>query len=338
MVRLSDFAGKQPQEEPKPDKPKSPGPFSKREPEQAVRLPDAPPAATETFVRKPASVSSSNMEAGYEALLSAAAVLSQQVSQQQPLQLAPLVELLNALPKPQTGQCEQVFRLSEQWSEQPYPCTHAVNTALLSYYLAARVGQADAALQAALMTGMVMEFAHSKEMSAALEHAGRSLGDEWRAIMNRPAAVTHQLKVARSQASQAIALFVVGQEKMAEECTKIVALCSVYDMLIHPKSSRKPISPAKVIKLLIEGVEDTFDRKVVKALVDELSLYPRGSRVRLNTNELGVVERVHPQAPLRPVVLVVQDADHHPLGAPRLINLSEHPLIYIKEVVSEESS
>lgn len=329
MVRLSDLIGKEPQEEPaKPGESKNP----------AQTPPAAPTATTERFPQKPSPSTPSSLEAAYETLLAEAAALFQQASQQQPLQLTPVFEWLIRLPRPQAGQCEQVLRLSEKWHEQPYACTHAVNTALLSYCLAARMGQSDAALQAAALAGLVMEFTRSREVDAALEHAGRSLGDEWRAIMDRPTAAAHQLKVAQAQAKQAIALFGVPQEKMAEELTKIAAICSVYDMLVHPKSPRRPMSPAKVVKLLIEGVEDPFDRKVVKALVDELSLYPRGSHVRLNTNELGIVERVHPQAPLRPVVLVTQDADHHPLAMPRLVNLSEHPLIYIKEVVSEESS
>ena len=338
MVRLSDLVGKQPQEEPKPGEPKaSPKPFSElthHEPAQS----DIKPAAGEVSTSKLSSGIASNLAASYESLLSAAAVLSQQALAAQPLQLIPLFEILKRLPKAQTGQCEQVFRLSDQWSGQPYSCTHAVNTSLLSYYLAARLGQTETFLQATAAAGLVMEFARNKEADAALEHAGRSLGDEWRALMSRPAAAAHQLKMAKAQAGQALRVVGISEEKPAEEYMKINAICGFYDMLIHPKSLRKPMSPAKVIKLLIESVDDVFERRVVKALVDELSLYPRGSRVRLNTNELGVVERVHPQAPLRPVILVLQDADHHPLSMPRLVNLSEHPLIYIKEVVSEENS
>ena len=113
----------------------------------------------------------------------------------------------------------------------------------------------------------------------------------------------------------------------------MLALGDVYEALTHTRSYRKPINPAQAIKLLIEGVVDDFDRRVVKALVDELSLYPRGSAVKLNTNELAVVDRGNPGSPLRPVVLIHRDADRNPVVPPRAVNLMEHPLVHIKDVV-----
>ncbi len=107
------------------------------------------------------------------------------------------------------------------------------------------------------------------------------------------------------------------------------------------RSHRQEISPATAMKRLVDGARDNqFDREVVKAVVDELSLCPQGSLVRLNTGEIGVVEEVTPTAPLRPVVLVTRDAQGQLLPTPRRVNLHEHPwgALQIKAIVNESDT
>jgi hypothetical protein len=54
-----------------------------------------------------------------------------------------------------------------------------------------------------------------------------------------------------------------------------------------------------------------------------MGLYPVGTLVRLNTGELAVVVREHPDDPFRPQVKLVQDAHGYTLEQPVLANTWE---------------
>ena len=54
-----------------------------------------------------------------------------------------------------------------------------------------------------------------------------------------------------------------------------------------------------------------------------MGIYPVGTLVRLNSNEVGVVLRVHAPDPFRPKVRVLFDADGARMEIPRDINLWE---------------
>jgi hypothetical protein len=54
-----------------------------------------------------------------------------------------------------------------------------------------------------------------------------------------------------------------------------------------------------------------------------MGLYPVGTLVRLNTEELAVVIREHPEDPFRPQVLLVRDAQGHDYETAMLANTWE---------------
>ena len=62
-----------------------------------------------------------------------------------------------------------------------------------------------------------------------------------------------------------------------------------------------------------------------------------GTVVRLNTEEIGRVVAVNRNHPLRPRVEVVADSKGHRLPAPKVIDLSEAPFLYITGPVTEGS-
>jgi hypothetical protein len=54
-----------------------------------------------------------------------------------------------------------------------------------------------------------------------------------------------------------------------------------------------------------------------------MGLYPIGTLVRLNSDELAVVTREHPEDPFRPQVKLIRDPEGNPLEEPVLANTWE---------------
>ena len=63
-----------------------------------------------------------------------------------------------------------------------------------------------------------------------------------------------------------------------------------------------------------------FNRTLLRRFVNLMGLFPIGTLVRLNTEEVGVVTQTHPEDPFRPQVKLVLDARGDRYETPLLTN------------------
>ena len=114
------------------------------------------------------------------------------------------------------------------------------------------------------------------------------------------------------------------------ELAKIVGVADMYDALISPRPYRRTFSPHEAVQELLDCQEQMgYPKPVVRTLIQQLSLFPAGCRVRLSSNETGRVIHTNDQSPLRPVVEVLNDAEGQPASPRRLVDLNTNPLLYI---------
>jgi len=63
--------------------------------------------------------------------------------------------------------------------------------------------------------------------------------------------------------------------------------------------------PTLAISAILEDGNMKFKQDIVKTLISELSFYPVGSFVLLNTGEIGEVIRIHKSIPTKPVIKLI---------------------------------
>lgn len=287
----------------------------------------------------------------YEDLVAAVEGCFAQARSQQPLDLAKAWSLIEQLPTIKSEQCQALLALLERHSHENYLYSHAVNVAVLANHLGHCLGHPLEIVHELALAGLLLDIGMAGEAEEIVAQPRKLTADEWHLIAKHPNQALETLKTTRSippEMLEAIQLHHKrpdgsgypswGDKGMVSDYCKILAVCDVYDALTHPRSHRTRYAPAQAIKVLVDGAGTQFDRRVIKVLVDELSLYPRGSLIRLSTNEVARVDRVRPEAPLRPVVLVVRDANQQPLPTPRRVDLLEQPFVYIKDIVTEDES
>jgi HD-GYP domain-containing protein (c-di-GMP phosphodiesterase class II) len=119
------------------------------------------------------------------------------------------------------------------------------------------------------------------------------------------------------------------------ENARTIALVDAYESLSHPRSYRERHIPHDAIKTLIGATDEEFEAADMKMFVDRISLYPPGSYVRLNTDEIARVIGINPGLPTRPRVRVVVTPDFHRPAEQRLIDLAVTPTIFVKDAVDE---
>jgi hypothetical protein len=118
---------------------------------------------------------------------------------------------------------------------------------------------------------------------------------------------------------------------------KIIGLVDTYTSLTVPPPSRPRLRPHEAIRDIVKTRNDQFPSSLIKVLLSEISVFPPGTIVRLNTEEVGRVIAVNRNHPLRPQVEMFADAKGHRLGTPKVIDLSETPFLYITGPVGDDA-
>lgn len=114
------------------------------------------------------------------------------------------------------------------------------------------------------------------------------------------------------------------------EYAQIVGLVDVYEAMIHRRPYRDKFTPSETINKILNN-KNAFGYKIIKVLIERIGIFPLGSLVRLNTQEIGVVFKDNLKSPLRPVVNIIYDPNGKQLKQPKQIDLSNNPVIYIEE-------
>lgn len=115
-----------------------------------------------------------------------------------------------------------------------------------------------------------------------------------------------------------------------DEMALIIGLADVFDALMNVRPHRRGMSPHQAIRTLLVSGKMTFPHHLLKALVEQLSIYPLGTTVRLNTGETGIVSQLNRQYPLRPILRIVPSG--HALTV-KTVDLRAETSLHIVEVV-----
>jgi HD-GYP domain-containing protein (c-di-GMP phosphodiesterase class II) len=119
------------------------------------------------------------------------------------------------------------------------------------------------------------------------------------------------------------------------EYASIIGIVDVYESLIHKGLHSRKLLPSYAMKEIIRNSKGLFPTPIIKNLVNQLSMFPVKSYVRLNNGSIGMVVRANSLWPLKPVVSLIYDAQGRKESGGRTVDLSENRLLYIKDVISE---
>jgi HD-GYP domain-containing protein (c-di-GMP phosphodiesterase class II) len=120
-----------------------------------------------------------------------------------------------------------------------------------------------------------------------------------------------------------------------EPDAKILGLADTYTSLTLPPAARPRLRPHEAVREIVKSRHEAFPSPLIKALLSEISVFPPGTVVRLNTEEIGRVVAVNRNHPLRPRVEIMADGRGQRLPVPKTVDLAESPFIYVTGPVTE---
>jgi HD-GYP domain-containing protein (c-di-GMP phosphodiesterase class II) len=120
------------------------------------------------------------------------------------------------------------------------------------------------------------------------------------------------------------------------ECAKIIGICDSYEAMTHNRPYRKAAAQYISVLELAETKNLFFAPHIVKVFLDELTLYPIGSYVRLNNRAIGVVVGTNRSNPFKPTIRIISDGQGNRISDERLIDLAENAILNIVAGISAE--
>ena len=115
------------------------------------------------------------------------------------------------------------------------------------------------------------------------------------------------------------------------EYAQIIGLADRFETLVN----REATPPHEAIRLLLTHERNNFPGHLLKVLVQQVSLFPIGTVVRLSTGEIGTVKKTNPQYPMKPILSIKRGTSRGPSPESTVRDLSQDHLVHIVGVVKE---
>ena len=110
------------------------------------------------------------------------------------------------------------------------------------------------------------------------------------------------------------------------EMARVVAVCDVWDALISNRVYKKGMPPERAYKIILEGMDTHFERRMVWAFQHFIVPYPKNALVVLNSGEVAKVVKVNREACQLPVVELEG----------QLIDLAKHGRLQVSDLYRED--
>lgn len=119
------------------------------------------------------------------------------------------------------------------------------------------------------------------------------------------------------------------------EYAKIIGICDSYEAMTNNRPHKKAILQFNSIKNLIGSKEELFSPDMLKLFLEEMTIYPVGSYVKLNNAAIGRVIATNTDLPMKPVIRLIVDGKGDRLSEEEIVNLTESNVLSILAVISE---
>jgi HD-GYP domain-containing protein (c-di-GMP phosphodiesterase class II) len=119
------------------------------------------------------------------------------------------------------------------------------------------------------------------------------------------------------------------------DLASIIGLVDTYVALIRKRPYRDKFLQPDAVKFILKEAKSQFPVRVLKAFLNQISLFPLNTYVRLNNKSIGRVVATEKNQPLRPTIELAYDGLGNKLEKKEFIRLSENPLLYVLETLDE---
>ena len=263
-------------------------------------------------------------------------------------QLEPALSFIDNILHSSQYMVSQIYQLTVDYEqEDDYYLSSPVNTLVYGLEIAQRMGYSKSEIIEFGLAAMLHDVGMFMIPDQILNKQGKLSDDEMEliklhpdfavAIMEPFAAIYPKMIKAIYQHQerangQGYPLGLKGNEIC--DYAQIIGICDSYEAMTHHRPHKKQILQFESIKRLIDSKSNLFEPRIIKTFVDEISIYPIGSYVRLNNRNIGRVVAINKGYPMKPMIDVIFDEKGNKIKPSRIIDLKNYPILNINATIS----
>jgi putative nucleotidyltransferase with HDIG domain len=209
-----------------------------------------------------------------------------------------------------------------------YTFNHSVNVAIYAIALGQRIGIPKKHLSHLGMAGLFHDVGKTKIPKEVLNKTGKLSPEEWSMMRSHPLVGTELIMRMKEWGELSTRMIegafehhlrydLTGYPRLSRKRKvtlfgRIVAIADFYDALVRPRVyNRFPYVSEKILGIMLERSGKDFDPAIVKIFINMIGVFPLGTLVLLNTNEMGIVIQIQEDAELidRPKVCLIYYSD-----------------------------
>jgi putative nucleotidyltransferase with HDIG domain len=214
-----------------------------------------------------------------------------------------------------------------------YTFTHMVNVAALSMAMARSLDLEGPMLREFGFAALMHDIGKVYTPLEILDKPDKLTDEEYKIMKRHVVDGAHVLR--RTPETPALAPVVAFEHHLRQDlsgypenvgartlnlCTMVVSVCDVFDALRSNRVYRAGLATDRIKHIMGQQDSTAFNRTLLRRFVNLMGLFPIGTLVRLNTEELAVVTQTHPDDPFRPQVKLLTDGKGEKLETPLLTN------------------
>jgi HD-GYP domain-containing protein (c-di-GMP phosphodiesterase class II) len=264
--------------------------------------------------------------------------------------LEPALVYVNNILNSSVDVTSQIYQLTVDYErEDDYYLSSPVNVMVYGLKVAQGMGCEKAHLIELGLAALLHDVGMFLVPDAVLNKEGKLTDEEMDMIRKHPETAVEILSEHRDAYPKMLRAIYEHQErangqgyprglKGGEICdyAQIIGICDSYESMTHHRPHKKPLPQTDSMKELIGARGNLFAPRVTKAFLDEISIFPVGSYVRMNNRNIGRVVATNRGAPMKPVLKLISDEKGRRIDPARIIDLRNYPILNIELSVSPD--
>ncbi len=203
-----------------------------------------------------------------------------------------------------------------------YTFSHSVNVAILSMCLGRYIGLSKNSLERLGLCGLLHDIGKVEVPEEILNKPGKLSADEFEEMKKHALnSVRLIVKIQASRDRKARLLLPPFEHHLKYDLTgypqtdrkkpitlfgRILTIADVYDAVTSPRVYRPTIlSPDRALGMMLKGAGKDFDPILIKVFINMLGVYPIGTLLKLDTDEMALVKETREEADRPRVLLLV---------------------------------
>ncbi|MDL0431825.1 HD-GYP domain-containing protein [Marinobacter sp. TBZ242] len=219
-------------------------------------------------------------------------------------------------------------------NKDEYTAEHCINVSILSAAFGKHLGLLEGEIRNVALCGLLHDVGKMRIDDQILNKPGALTPEEFAVMKNHTTYGRDVLAALPRLAHSAVDVAYSHHERMDGKgyprglaghqiplFAKIVGLVDTYDAITSSRVYDKGRASMEALQIIHRNKGSQFDAGLAVEFIRMVGVYPPGSIVEMTNGEVGIVVATHSTSKLKPRVLMVRDANKHPLATFREVDL-----------------